>query len=87
MYVKVRRGVYGIWNIHLLESVGIDNSFHRILISSGLDLDTLLMAADDRLYLNSLLKEAGVMIPGDRVKIFNALREDFGNQKLIEFSG
>jgi len=65
---------------HSLKLVGIDNSFHRILISSGLVLDTLLMAADDRLYLNSLLKEAGVMMPGDRVKIFNALREDFGVQ-------
>ena len=61
--------------------MGIDNSFHQVLISAGLDLDTLRMAADDRLSFYSLLKEAGVMIPGDRVKIFNAIRDDFG--KLI----
>ena len=35
-----------------LEEAGIDSVFHGTLISAGLDLETLKMAADDRRYLD-----------------------------------
>ena len=49
-----------------LEEAGIDSAFHGVLISAGLDIDTLKMAAGDRRYLDSVLKEAGISKPGGR---------------------
>ena len=56
-----------------LEAVGIGSAFHDRLISAGLDLETLQMAAVDRQSLYSLLKEAGISRPGDRVRIVNSV--------------
>ena len=58
-----------------LAQAGIDSAFHGLLISAGLDLETLRMAADDRRYLASELEKAGISKPGDRVKIIKALME------------
>jgi len=56
-----------------LDEVGIDSVFHGILISAGLDLETLKMVADDRRYLACELEKAGITKPGDRVKIIKKL--------------
>ena len=56
-----------------LKDAGIDASFHGLLLSAGLDIETLKMAADDRRYLDSILKEAGIIKPGDRVQIVKRL--------------
>ena len=58
-----------------LAAAGIDSAFHGLLISAGLDIETLRMATHDRQYLASELKEAGISKPGDRVKIVKALME------------
>jgi hypothetical protein len=58
-----------------LARAGIDSAFHGVLISAGLDLETLRMAADDRRYLDSVLEKSGISKPGDRVKIVKALME------------
>jgi hypothetical protein len=58
-----------------LARAGIDSAFHGVLISAGLGLETLRMAADDRRYLASELEKAGISKPGDRVKIIKALME------------
>jgi len=58
-----------------LAAAGIDSAFHGVLISAGLDIKTLRMAADDRRYLASELKDAGISKPGDRVKIIKALMQ------------
>ena len=58
-----------------LAAAGIDSAFHGVLISAGLNIETLRMATDDRRYLASELKEAGISKPGDRVKIVKALMD------------
>lgn len=58
-----------------LAEAGIHAAFHGILISAGLDVETLRMAADDRRYLASELEKAGIRRPGDRVRIVKALME------------
>ena len=58
-----------------LAQAGIDSAFHGLLISAGLDIETLRMAADDRRYLASELEKAGISKPGDRVKIVKAIME------------
>jgi len=50
-----------------LARAGVDSAFHGLLISAGLDIDTLKMAADDRRYLASELKEAGISKPGGKI--------------------
>ena len=67
-----------------LEAVGIGSVFHDRLISAGLDLETLQMAAVDRQSLYSLLKEAGISRPGDRVRIANSvLRKSLSPPNLL----
>eukprot|EP00802_Teleaulax_amphioxeia_P007433 Tamp_07439.p2 GENE.Tamp_07439~~Tamp_07439.p2 ORF type:complete len:224 (+),score=35.71 Tamp_07439:1299-1970(+) len=56
-----------------LEAAGIHDAFHSLLLSAGLDLETLQMAAKDHAARHDLLKEAGIAKPGDRIRIFNAL--------------
>ena len=50
-----------------LARAGIDSAFHGVLISAGLDIDTLKMAADDRRYLASELEKAGISKPGGNI--------------------
>ena len=50
-----------------LARAGIDSAFHGVLISAGLDIDTLKMAADDRCYLASELEKAGISKPGGNI--------------------
>ena len=57
-----------------LKAAGIDSQLHDLLISAGLELESLKMVADDKSYLDSLLKDAGIVLPGDRVRIVNAVR-------------
>ena len=65
-----------------LEEAGIDASFHPTLLSAGLDLQTLRMAADDRSYLASELEKSGITKPGDRIKILNALHISHPKERL-----
>jgi hypothetical protein len=58
-----------------LEQAGINQAFHDVLLGAGLDLETLDKVSDRDMYLDSLLKDAGVARPGDRVRIFDALRK------------
>lgn len=51
-----------------LEQAGISKPFRNLLLIAGLDLETL-----SKMFFDSLLKDSGISIPGDRVKIFNAL--------------
>lgn len=65
-----------------LEMAGIDKSVHGLLITAGLDLKTLQKMAEDRTYLATELREAGIAKPGDRARIIDALRTMSKNAEL-----
>jgi hypothetical protein len=63
-----------------LEAAGVPRDFHDCLISAGLDLETLQSLVNDQMlhsHSMAVLKEAGVTLIGDRVRIVIAIRAGF----------
>jgi hypothetical protein len=69
-----------------LEAAGVPRDFHDGLISAGLDLETLQSLVNDQmLHSHSLavLKEAGVTLIGDRVRIVIAIRAGLSGSRVF----
>ena len=72
--LEVGTGAVHFKSCEELEDAGINQVFHELLLTAGLDLETLEMVSNHDRYFDALLKEAGIAKPGDRVKIWNTFR-------------